>query len=564
MKRIIFLFTAIVLFISTPVEGQQKTEGVSTPVSLNIRKKKLPPNLEVSNIRFIDVNNNNCIDGMEECNICFTISNSGTGPALGMTMNIENLTPVQGLKFTRSTTLSTISPGSKLDVKAPLNGTLDLVSSMASIQITFNEQLGFQPDPIDLKIETREFQRPEVKVVDSQILTDNGTVTLGKPVQLQIKVQNTGQGVAQDVKVRFVLPAENVFPNGDELFPIGTLNPNDSRIISFEYVPNKKYSGSTIPVNVQITEKWGKYAQNKEVTAMVGSRAAGSAIVIAGNSPVNKVIITDVPLSSEVDRNIPLNSNKDKHRYALIIGNEDYTTYQPGLGTESNVAFAVDDARSFALYAENTMGIPKENIVILPNALSSAMKREIERLSKIIQYENGQAEAFVFYAGHGFPDESNGQSYLIPVDITGADVTNGISLTKLYSDLTRYPSRRVTVFLDACFSGGGRVAGLLTTRFPLIKPKTEPITGNLVVFSASSGEQSALPYRDKEHGMFTYFLLKAMQDSKGNISYRQLYDRVKSDVELNAVKINRKEQNPDLIYSKDVNGLWEGWKLIAE
>ncbi|MBV5313658.1 MAG: caspase family protein [Prolixibacteraceae bacterium] len=564
MKRIFTLILLAIILIPEFLTAQSQISGKSAPVSLNIRKKKLPPILEISNILFTDVNSNNCIDGLEKCSISFTISNSGTGPAVNMQLKVENIPMIQGLIFNKQTTLSTISPGAKLDVKVPVEGAIGLISGTASIRISFDEQLGFPPDPIDLKIETREFQRPEVKVVDSQILTDNGTVTLGRQVQLQVLVQNTGQGVAENVEVRFVLPPQNVFPNGDERFPIGTLNPGESKNISFEFLPNKIYSGSTIPIKIQVSEKWGTYSQNKEVTASVGSRTSGSAIVISGNNQVSNVAITEGSLSSEVDKNVPLNSNKNTHRYALIIGNEDYTTYQSGIGTESNVAFAVADARSFARYAENTLGIPKENIVMIENALSSVMRREIEKLWKMIQYENGQAEAFVFYAGHGFPDEANNQSYLVPVDITGTNVTDGISLTRLYADLTRFPSKRVTVFLDACFSGGGRDAGLLAARAVRIKPKTEPVTGNLVVFSASTGEQSALPYRDKKHGMFTYFLLKAIQDSKGNINYRQLYDQVKREVELSAIKINGKDQNPDLIYSNDVNGIWEGWKLIIE
>ena len=189
------------------------------------------------------------------------------------------------------------------------------------------------------------------------------------------------------------------------------------------------------------------------------------------------------------------------------------------------------------------------------------MKSEIEKICKIAEYSNGEAEIIFFYAGHGFPDEKTKEGYIIPVDITGVNVKEGILLTKLYQQLTKNPVNRVTVFLDACFSGGGRNAGLLAARGIKIKPKEGLIEGNLVVFSASSGDQTSLPYKDKAHGMFTYFLLKKIQETKGNINYKDLADFIKKEVQLNSVKINSKDQNPDVLYNPQIEGQWENWNF---
>ena len=564
MKRIFTLVLLAIMLVPEFITAQSQISGKSAPVSLNIRKKKLPPILEISNIRFTDVNNNNCIDGLEKCSINFTITNSGTGPAVNMQMKVENQTTIQGLEFSKLTTLSTIGPRAKLEVKVPVEGTISLATGMASIRVTFDEQLGFPPDPIELKINTREFLRPEVKVVDSQILTDNGSVNLGKSVQLKVLIQNTGQGLAENVQVKFVLPPQNVFPNGDELFQIGTLTPGESRSISFEFLPNKIYTSSTIAVNIRISEKWGKYAQNKEVSATVGSRTTGSSITIAANNSPSSVIIPEASLSADVDKNIPETKINRTHTYALVIGNEDYTKYQPGLSTESNVLFALNDARTFARYAENTFGVPKGNIFLLENAIGSQMNQEIERLAKLIEFEKGKAEVFLYYAGHGFPDETTHQSYLMPVDISGSNVTSGISLGSLYAKLTNFPSKRITIFLDACFSGAGREAGLLAARAVRIKPKDEQVTGNLLVYSASRGDQMALPYREKQHGLFTYFLLKNLQETKGNITCNELFEKVKNEVSLSAIKEQGKEQNPSMIFSPQVAGQWSNWELIQK
>jgi len=263
--------------------------------------------------------------------------------------------------------------------------------------------------------------------------------------------------------------------------------------------------------------------------------------------------------TSDVDFNIPEAKNVYHSRYALIIGNEDYTKYQTNLKSESNVEFAKRDAKVFAEYCKMTLGIPEENIVLLQDAISSQMKREIEKLSRLALYSNGEAELYFYFAGHGFPDEKTHKSYIMPVDISGVDVVSGIELSYLYRKLTENPIKRGTVFLDACFSGGGRNQGLLVARGVKIVPKENIIKGNLVVFSASSVEQSSLSYTEKQHGMFTYFLLKKLQESKGNISYGELSDYIKDQVQLNSVKINGKDQNPQTLISPIVENDWKNW-----
>ena len=80
----------------------------------------------------------------------------------------------------------------------------------------------------------------------------------------------------------------------------------------------------------------------------------------------------------------------------------------------------------------------------------------------------------------------------------------------------------MTVFLDACFSGGGREAGLIASRGIKVTPKKDGLTGNIVVFSATSADQTAMSYKEKHHGMFTYFLLKKLQESNGVCTYKEL------------------------------------------
>jgi hypothetical protein len=82
----------------------------------------------------------------------------------------------------------------------------------------------------------------------------------------------------------------------------------------------------------------------------------------------------------------------------------------------------------------------------------------------------------------------------------------------------------------------------------------------MVVFSASSGDQTALPYKEKKHGYFTYYILKKLQETKGNISYGDLSDYVTTNVQLETT-IKIKPQDPQINASELANNTWRNWRF---
>ena len=189
------------------------------------------------------------------------------------------------------------------------------------------------------------------------------------------------------------------------------------------------------------------------------------------------------------------------------------------------------------------------------------MLQNLELISKIAKANNGNAELIFYYAGHGLPDEQTKEPYLIPVDVSGNDLKYAVKLMEVYKKLTENPSQKVTVFLDACFSGGARNESLLALRGVKIKPKENVLGSNLVVFTSSSGDESSAPYKDKQHGMFTYYLLKKLQSSKGNCTYKELEEYLKNEISVNSLVINKKQQTPQVIGSPDVEEKWKNWKI---
>jgi hypothetical protein len=283
--------------------------------------------------------------------------------------------------------------------------------------------------------------------------------------------------------------------------------------------------------------------------------------IVYVNSNTNAAEVYRFEKAADVDKKIPQSNVVNSNRFALIIGNEDYSSHQIDLKAESNVEFARNDASAFKEYCINTMGVPEKNITFLLDATLGQINQGISKLNLLSKALNGKAQLIFYYAGHGLPDEVTKEPYLIPVDVNGSNVTSGIKLQELYNKITEFPSERVTVFMDACFTGGGRNSGLLAARSVKIKPKEETMKGNLVVFSSSSGEQSSLSYAENKHGMFTYFLLKKLQETEGILTYSELSKYLKEKITVESLIINNKEQNPQVKTGNVDAGIWSGWKF---
>jgi hypothetical protein len=542
--------------------GQSNSSALKQVYISKIPKPTNPAYLIISDISFTDKqgNNNQLLDANESAEIVFTISNKGQGDAFNLLLNADEKSQVKGLDFSRKKNLGDLKAGKEMSITFPVSGQMQIESAKAEFEILITEGNNFDADPFKVIFNTQKFKNPALNIADYKFTTnEEGKIKLGHPVTLNIAVQNEGQGEALDVKVNFVNPPE-VFPAGETFFDIGKLKPNESRNITYEFFANKKYVGAEIPIQVIIAESSRKYGQTKALSVSLEEKLSQTKLVNVQADYDKQIQIDKISLSSDVDKNIPENGGSDENKFALIIGNEDYSSYQPNISDEMNVAFATNDALTFKEYCRKTIGIPDRNITYLTNATAGKISQAIDKINKLILATNGKAKVTVYYAGHGLPDEITKEPYLIPVDVSGANIQSAIKLSYLYNKLTEFPSQQVVVFLDACFSGGGRESGLLAARGIKVKPRADYLKGNIVVFAASSGEESSLPWKEKQHGIFTYFLLKKLQETKGTVTLLELSDFVKEKVKLESVRANSKSQNPQVLMSED---LLNGWEKIG-
>ena len=258
---------------------------------------------------------------------------------------------------------------------------------------------------------------------------------------------------------------------------------------------------------------------------------------------------------SPVDKNIPTINQVDRNTFAVIMGNEKYKNV-------AEVPFAENDAKVFSEYVQKTLGVPSEQIKLIENATYNDIRISLNWLEKAMTLCNGKGKAIVYYAGHGIPSESDNSSYLLPVDGIGNDPASAYSLRDFYQKLGNMQAQSVTVFLDACFSGTKRDNGMLVAaRGVAIKAKPSTPKGKMVVFSAAQGDETAYPYQDMQHGMFTYYLLKKLQESKGNLTLGELGNYLKEEVKRQSFLKNNKIQTPMISVASALQTTWKNIKL---
>ena len=102
---------------------------------------------------------------------------------------------------------------------------------------------------------------------------------------------------------------------------------------------------------------------------------------------------------------------------------------------------------------------------------------------------------------------------------------------------------------------------LASARGVALKAKADRPQGNMVVFSAASGDETAFPYTQQGHGLFTYFLLKKLQESKGEATLGELSQYISENVTRQAVVINRKTQTPTTVPSSTMTAEWQSQTL---
>ena len=326
--------------------------------------------------------------------------------------------------------------------------------------------------------------------------------------------------------------------------------------------------GKGVPVNLETAREWYKKSlKEKPDYKTAKDNLASVEKAIAEQSSKNKVAqnsaVAATPMqknvsvrgNSPIDTQIPQTGKVSKNTFAIIIANENYSR-------ETQVDYAINDGEVFRDYCQKTLGLPVKNIHYVANATLNDMIGELDWLQQVCTAYKGDASVIFYYAGHGLPDEATGSSYLLPIDGNSRILRTCYSTNELYQLLGQLPAKKVTVLMDACFSGAKRDGNMMASaRGVAIKAKNSAPQGKMIVMSAATGDETAYKYDEMKHGLFTYFLLKKLKDTKGNVSLGDLSKYITDEVGRYSIVENGKSQTPTVQVTNALKPTWKSLKL---
>lgn len=256
--------------------------------------------------------------------------------------------------------------------------------------------------------------------------------------------------------------------------------------------------------------------------------------------------------AAELARNLPPARKPNANGIAILIGNQkyDHRDIPP-------VSFASNDVELMRQFVTRTLGF--EQVYVLNGASKGDMESHFGTrddpnglLAKWVV--PGQSEIFVYFSGHGAPGLQDQRGYLLPRDANPATVNiSGFPIDTLYSNLGRLNAKRVTVVLEACFSGMS-AGGTLVPRSSalVIKPKLPSAGENLLVISASGADQVASWDEEAHLGLMTRHFIEGvtgaadMNEDK-TVSSAEMQDYLSRKV-VNAARMQYgREQKPSLM-----------------
>ncbi len=537
--------------------------------------EQFPPIIKIDDVSF----SKNVLCAGESNQLVVTLSNSGMGDAKNVYVRLTSYnSAVEHPLISHFPRIK--ADGGVESMTLNIDGKPHLLDGIATLNIEVVEPdfKGSIPQR-QLRFETEELPKPELiipqySVREIRSVHPNKRIDLNEMIDLTFTIKNVGKAKAEKLEIDVNTDQEGVILLGlvtDNTTQgknprLKTILPGEYHSLTYRYFLNSEFLDQELKFKILGTDRINGFDFSAELVFPMNQPEelisfTGDGIISTGYNPqIDNRQAEQPEFIEDVDRDIPITKGSQKSTYALIIGNEDYKSRQRSLSVEQNALYSVNDAEVFRNYCQKTLGIPPKQIKILRNATAAEISQGLAWINNLSKIENGKAKLIFYYSGHGLSDEETKLPVIIPVDVSANNLEYGIQLSDAFASLIEYPTSQVTVFLDACFSGGGRNKGLLSRKGIKVEANKNVILGNMVVFSSSSREETSSIYRETKHGYFTYFLLKKLKETKGNIDYdalsKYLIHAVRKETGLNGIV-----QTPEVYFSQKVADSWKEWQL---
>ena len=324
---------------------------------------------------------------------------------------------------------------------------------------------------------------PSALSFKATVLDENSNLVFegGERIRVRIDLVNGGEPELQGVTATLTGTASLLAQFPTTTLAVGRLQPGQSRSIEFV---------ATLPQAVQ--------QQKAELQVAVSESGART------QPPLQTLTLSIQPTgikADDVDQIPAVTAGfRQPHTYLLAIGVGSYRDQQV-----PSRKFASLDAEMVSNYFQSLGGLPASNVRLLQDW--KALRPDIDEalLDWLPPHMNKDAVVFVYFAGLASVS-ATGDTFLVPYDGTATSTSRAYPLKDLEAALSRLKAKHTLFLFDGIVSRmepDGRTKPVL--------PQWNPTGSSTLHVIGTSGIGRGLEDDEHRHGLFTYYLLRAMR-----------------------------------------------------
>jgi len=365
---------------------------------------------------------------------------------------------------------------------------------------------------------------PSALLFKATVLDENGNLVLegGERIRVRVDLMNGGEQELQGITATLTGTASLLAQFPTTTLAIGQLQPGQSRSIEFV---------ATLPQSVQ--------QQKADVHVAVSD--SGSRM----QPPTQTLALSIQPTGIKADDvdQIPavVTGFRQPHTYLISIG---IGSYRNRLVPSRK--FASLDAQMVANYFQALGGLHASNILLLQDW--KAIRSDIDEalLDWLPPHMNKDSVVIVYFAGLASVS-STGETFLIPYDGTVTSASRSYPIKDLEAALSRLKAKQTVFLFDGIVSRmepDNRTKTALTAL-----PQWNPTGSSTLHVIGTSGIGQGLEDDQHRHGLFTYYLLRALRgeadtNRDGNVTLGETVTYLSQKVRWASKTYMNQEQRP--------------------
>jgi hypothetical protein len=318
---------------------------------------------------------------------------------------------------------------------------------------------------------------------NAAVLDENSNLIFegGERILVRIGVVNGGEQELQGVTASLTGTTAVLAQFSTTTLVVGRLQPGQSRSIEFV---------ATLPQSVQ--------QQKAEIHVAVSDAGTPT----QPQTQTLTLSIQPTGLTADGVDMLPVATTgfRQSHTYLISIGIGSYRDQQA-----PSRKFATWDAEMVSNYFQTLGGLPASNIRLLQD--QKAIRSDIDEvlLDWLPPHMNRDAVVIVYFAGLASVSPT-GETFLIPYDGTATTTSRAYPLKHLEAALSRLHAKQTVFLFDGIVSRIGS-----DSRTKIVLPEWNPMGSSTLHVIGISGIGRGLEDEQHRHGLFTYYLLRALR-----------------------------------------------------